>query len=190
MSLLKYLTQTFLSSLGLSASKKKKSRKKRKTSNSKKKAAKKSKKKTAKKIVKKSAKKTSKRKTKKVTKKQSAKKKVPKKKTAKKKAAKSTKKNVKKKTLKPVAIGIREVPIGIVTHYFPKVKAAIVEIKKGPLTLGEKIVIQDQGEKLKMTVKSMQINRIPIHEARKGEEIGIEVKKPVREGSLVFKVKG
>lgn len=78
--------------------------------------------------------------------------------------------------------------IGKVTHYFPKVKAAVVEIGKGQkLKVGDKILVEGHGNSFEQTVDSMQIDRKPIKEAKAGDAIGLEVKEDVKEGDLVYK---
>jgi hypothetical protein len=84
----------------------------------------------------------------------------------------------KKKTRKPIELGV-------VTHYYPKVKAAVLKLKK-PLALGEPIWIKGKTTDFRQTVGSMQIDRVPIPKARPGQEIGLEVLREVRPGDIVF----
>lgn len=77
---------------------------------------------------------------------------------------------------------------GTITHYFPKVHAAVVKLES-TLALGESILIAGQERKLRQKVKSLQINRIPIDEGRPGEEVGLEVKQDVMPGDKVYKLK-
>lgn len=76
--------------------------------------------------------------------------------------------------------------IGKVTHYFPHVNAAVVKLK-APLKAGDTIQIKGHTTDLKETVISMQINRAPITEAKKGDEIGLLVASRVRAGDTVYK---
>lgn len=56
--------------------------------------------------------------------------------------------------------------------------------------MGDKIWIgQPGGEGFKQSVKSLQINRIPIEEGRPGEEVGLEVTKDVQVGDKVYRLK-
>ena len=77
--------------------------------------------------------------------------------------------------------------IGYVTHYFPKVKAAVIKLEK-PLSMGDTIVIAGKSGKIRQKVTSLQINRIPIDEGRAGEEVGLEVKKDVVVGDVVYRL--
>ncbi|NQT06023.1 MAG: hypothetical protein HQ575_00615 [Candidatus Omnitrophica bacterium] len=78
--------------------------------------------------------------------------------------------------------------IGIVTHYFPHVKAAVIKLSKGSLKAGETICLKGHTTDFKQPVKSMQYNHTPIEEGRKGQEIGLKVKSRVRIGDIVYKV--
>lgn len=96
-----------------------------------------------------------------------------------------------KKTIKKV--GKTKEPkqelVGNVIHYFPKVKAAVIKIKKGPLLEGDVIYIKGHTTNIKQKIVSMQIDREPIKKAIKGKEVGIRVKKRVRITDKVYKDK-
>ncbi len=77
--------------------------------------------------------------------------------------------------------------IGTVTHYFPKVKAAVIKITKGPLKLGDTVYIKGHSTDFKQKVTSMQIERQLIKLAKKGNLIGLRVTRRTREGDIVFK---
>ncbi len=77
---------------------------------------------------------------------------------------------------------------GVITHFFPNVQAAIVKMTAGAIEIGDEICFKGPATDFKITVKSMQMNRVPILVAEKGQEIGIQVPEKVREGDTVFKV--
>jgi len=77
------------------------------------------------------------------------------------------------------------VPAGEITHYFPKVKAAVFKCRV-PLAIGDAIWVKGKNTDFRQTVGSMQIDREPIERAAKGQEIGLEVFKDVHEGDQVF----
>jgi len=77
--------------------------------------------------------------------------------------------------------------IGTITHFFPKVNAAVVKLES-KLTKGDKILIEGEDESFEQCVDSMQIDREPIESAKKGEEVGLEVEQPVKPGYKVFKI--
>jgi hypothetical protein len=78
--------------------------------------------------------------------------------------------------------------IGEVTHYFPHVKAAAILLLKDSLRVGDEIYIKGHTTNFKEKVKSIQLDRAPIPEGRKGQEIGLLVKSRVRSGDSVYKV--
>ncbi len=104
---------------------------------------------------------------------------MAKKKVVKKK--KIVKRPAKKKVVK------KEKPIGEITHYFPKVQAAVVKMKSS-LRVGEKIKVKGHTTEFSQEVTSMQIDRVAINEAKKGNEIGLQVSSRVRGGDLVYRL--
>jgi putative protease len=135
---------------------------------------------------------------KKKTIKKPAKKKVLRKKPVKKKIAKkravirkvAKKKPAKKRPAQKGGPKIKEagVIIGKVTHYFPQVRAAVVKLK-APLTIGDTIKIKGHTTDLTETVNSIQIDRVPINQGKKGQEIGLLVNSRVRQHDTVYKIK-
>jgi hypothetical protein len=129
---------------------------------------------------------------KKVIKRKPAKKVIKKKVAPKRKLALKPKKKLapkpKKKIIKKAAKAkIKKLPvIGIVTHYFPQVRAAVIKLKM-PLATGDLIKIKGHTSEFTQTVTSMQMDRTPIAAAKKGQEIGLEVISRVREHDIVLK---
>lgn len=114
---------------------------------------------------------------------------IPKKKTAKKaiKRRVAKKKVIKKVTKKAVAAKkLKEKVIGIVTHYFPKVSAAVVKLKT-PFKIGDAIKIKGHTTDFSQNVTSIQIDRVPITQAKRGQEIGLLVVSRVRKNDVVYK---
>jgi len=77
--------------------------------------------------------------------------------------------------------------VGRVTHYFPKISVAVVEVED-ELKLGDKISIEGKTTNFEQIVESMQIEHKPIEIARKGDVIGLKVKDRVREKDFVYKI--
>ena len=83
--------------------------------------------------------------------------------------------------------------VGMVTHYFPKAKAAVVKFKTG-LKTGEKIKIKGfRGEKhepfeFEQSVESMQREHDKVEKAKSGDELGLAVEKEAKEGDEVYKL--
>ncbi|MCX5701496.1 MAG: hypothetical protein NTW64_00740 [Candidatus Omnitrophica bacterium] len=127
---------------------------------------------------------------KKVTK---TKKKITKRKVARKAVRKVTKKAIKKPISKkaakkkPVSKVTKKDVIGVVTHYFPKVRAAVIKMK-APLSVGDTVKIKGHTTNLTQNITSMQIDRVPITSAKKGQEIGLLVDSRVRQHDIVCKV--
>jgi len=80
------------------------------------------------------------------------------------------------------------VPAGEITHYFPKVKAAVFKCRAA-LAIGDAIWVKGKDTDFRQTVGSMQIDRKPIERASKGQEIGLEVLRDVHEGDRVYLAK-
>ena len=76
--------------------------------------------------------------------------------------------------------------LGVVTHYFPHVRAAVIKLK-APLANGESIKVKGHTTDFVQVVTSMQIDRVPIANAKKGDEIGVQVISRVRQQDKVYK---
>ena len=118
------------------------------------------------------------------------KKRILKKKTLKKRI---TKKRVSQKVLRKKRVAKtprikkpKEKIIGKVTHYFPKVMAAVIKLK-APLTTGDLVKIKGHTTDFKQAVTSMQIDHVPVDQAKKGQEIGLLVDSRVRQHDIVYK---
>ncbi len=77
--------------------------------------------------------------------------------------------------------------IGTITHYFPKVNAAVIKLKAS-LAVGDTIKIKGHTTDLTQAVNSMQINHVSVNSAGKGDEIGLLVSSRVRQNDVVCKV--
>jgi len=80
-----------------------------------------------------------------------------------------------------------EKQIGEVTNYFKHVKAAAIKLT-APLKVGDKIAIRGGDKNIEMPVESIQINRVAVNSAKKGDEVGILVPEDVHKGYKVFKL--
>jgi translation elongation factor EF-1alpha len=78
--------------------------------------------------------------------------------------------------------------VGKITHYFSKIKVAVVKISS-PIEVGDEVRITGgEDTDFKQPIKSMQQEHEKILKASKGKEIGLKVKDKVREGYKVFKI--
>lgn len=80
------------------------------------------------------------------------------------------------------------VEIGKVTHFFGKASAAVIELTKGDLKVGDTIYVKGHTSDFEQKIDSMQIDNAPIEKATKGQVIGVQVKEHVREHDVVYKV--
>ena len=108
------------------------------------------------------------------------------KKTAKKTLKRKIKKSVKVKKGKTAVESM--VKVGEVTHYFPHVKAAALLVLKDCIKVGDEIYLKGHTTDFKEKIKSIQIDCAPIQVGKKGQEIGLLVKKRVRIGDSVYKL--
>ncbi len=138
--------------------------------------------------VKKAAKKIAKKSVKKAKKKSIKKKPVTKKSPAlKKRSVLKKKPALKKKSAVKKPAKIEGKLIGLITHYFPHVQAAVIKLK-GPLTIGDKVRIKGHTTDITQAVTSLQIDRVVISSAKKGDEIGLQVISRVRQQDKVYKI--
>ncbi|MBI3333269.1 MAG: hypothetical protein HYZ93_04185 [Candidatus Omnitrophica bacterium] len=78
--------------------------------------------------------------------------------------------------------------IGQVISFFAVPSAAIVEVKRGTLKVGDTIWIRGHTTDLKQTIDSMQIEHQSLQEAKVGQQVGIKVASRVRRHDLVYKI--
>jgi translation initiation factor IF-2 len=79
--------------------------------------------------------------------------------------------------------------IGHITHFFPKISVAVIEITAGGLKVGETIRIKGHTSDFTQVVESLQQEHLQVPEIKKGVSAGLKVKEHVREGDKVFLVK-
>jgi putative protease len=78
------------------------------------------------------------------------------------------------------------IEIGHITHFFPKISVAVVELTL-PLAVGDRVLVKGPTTDFEQTVDSMQIDRKAIQKAEGGQSIGLKVAQPVREKDVVYK---
>ncbi len=77
--------------------------------------------------------------------------------------------------------------IGRITHYFPKVSVAVVELRSA-LKAGDNILVVTHEGSFTQQVSSMQLDHAAVQEAKPGQSIGLKVIQRVHEGNKVFRV--
>ena len=80
-----------------------------------------------------------------------------------------------------------EMQVGKVTHYFPKIGVAVVEVTQASMKVGDEIRIKGKTTDFVQKVSSMQIEHDKIEMAEPGISIGMKVSEPVRANDLVYK---
>lgn len=78
-------------------------------------------------------------------------------------------------------------PAGVVTHYFDKINVAIVKLGMD-LEVGVRLQLTGISGPFKQKLSSMQIDRKPVEQASRGQEIGVKVNKRAVVGELVYVV--
>lgn len=77
--------------------------------------------------------------------------------------------------------------IGTVTHFYNKIGVAVVAPDKGSLSVGDRVRFKHGTHEFDQTVESLQIDQQPVSMVKKGEEAGLKVDQPVKEGWEVYK---
>ncbi len=84
-------------------------------------------------------------------------------------------------------MGQELVKVGKVTHYFPKIKVAVIEILEASIKMGDKITINGHTTNFCQKVDSMQINNEDAQIAMPGQEASINLASPARVKDFVYK---
>jgi hypothetical protein len=77
--------------------------------------------------------------------------------------------------------------VGVITHYFGRIKVCVVKLTQGTVLIGDKLTIRGVKTKFVQKVWSMQIESNDVKVARKGQLIGLKVDKLVAVGDKVYK---
>jgi len=79
--------------------------------------------------------------------------------------------------------------VGKVKHYFDKIGVAAI-VFESKLSVGDKIkFVKNKKELFQQEVTSIQKEHENITTVKKGEDVGMKVDQPVKEGTEVYKVK-
>ena len=84
-------------------------------------------------------------------------------------------------------ISISGKKIGTISHYYGQIGVVVVDLT-GELKVGDKIRIKGAMTDIEQEIDSMQIDKKPVAQAKKGESIGLKVEDKVREGDVVYKL--
>jgi len=81
--------------------------------------------------------------------------------------------------------GKKEKVLGHVTHYYDRIGVAIVEVKTS-IAVGDVITFRRGTVEFTQPVRSLQIEHASVAKAKRGEQVGLKVKKPIKEGAKVL----
>lgn len=78
--------------------------------------------------------------------------------------------------------------IGEITHYFDKIGVAVVKLSKGELAVGDTVKFKHGEKEFQQLVGSLEVEKQPVGKLKVGEEAGLKVNEPVKEGWQVYKL--
>ena len=85
-------------------------------------------------------------------------------------------------------IKLTDYKVGRVTHFYDKIKVAVVELT-ADLAVGDNIKFARGGEEMfTQPVDSMQVEHEKIEAAKKGDIVGLKVNGDVKEGAEIYKI--
>lgn len=76
--------------------------------------------------------------------------------------------------------------VGVITHYYPKIKVGVIELADN-LSVGDKIRIKGNSTDFEQIVSSIQVEHRDIQQAKKSEVVGIGLDQPASENYKVYK---
>lgn len=81
--------------------------------------------------------------------------------------------------------------LGKVTHYYDHLGVAVIKLAKSAnLKKGDQIQIKGNKTDLTQAVGSLQVNHADVEAVKAGDDFGVKVDKPVKEGDQVYTVPG
>jgi len=77
--------------------------------------------------------------------------------------------------------------IGTVVDFFARPVVAAIKLTAS-LKAGDQIRIKGHTSNVELTVGSMQIDNVPVQEAKAGDNVGLKVPERVRKGDQVYRI--
>ncbi|MFW6038674.1 MAG: EF-Tu/IF-2/RF-3 family GTPase [Candidatus Saliniplasma sp.] len=77
--------------------------------------------------------------------------------------------------------------IGKVFKYFRKPKVAALRIENGSVEIGDTLYFEGENTDFEQEITSMEVDGESVDKVEAGDEVGIKVKKRVRQNDKVFK---
>ncbi len=78
--------------------------------------------------------------------------------------------------------------VGLVTHYFAHVQAAIVQVDEGEIRVGDLLQFRGHTTDFQQRVDRIELEHQQVEVARVGQTVGIRVSERVREADQVIKL--
>jgi translation elongation factor EF-1alpha len=78
--------------------------------------------------------------------------------------------------------------VGVVTHYYPRVDAAVVTVGPGTLHTGDTVHFRGHTTDFYQTLDRLEFDHQPIEVAKPGQQVGVHVSHRVREGDVVKRI--
>ena len=82
---------------------------------------------------------------------------------------------------------MKEIEVGKVTHYFPKIGVAVIKVTGSSIKVGDQLHIKGNASDFMQEITSMQIEHEKIQVAEPGQSVGLKVDAPVRANDSVYK---
>lgn len=77
--------------------------------------------------------------------------------------------------------------VGEIIHYYDKIGVAVIKISS-PIKVGDRIKISGHDKEFEQAITSMQVEHQNIEQAKKGDDVGMKVDQPAKDGDEVYKV--
>jgi putative protease len=82
----------------------------------------------------------------------------------------------------------QSIEVGVVTHYYPRVDAAVVAVGPGELHAGDTVHFRGHTTDFYQTLDRLEFDHQPIEVAKPGQQVGVHVSHRVREGDVVKRI--
>ena len=77
--------------------------------------------------------------------------------------------------------------IGRVTHFYNKIGVAVVVVEKGALSVGDIVHFKHNSHEFEQAVQSLEVDQQSVQSIKAGQEAGLKVIEPVKEGWAIYK---
>lgn len=79
-----------------------------------------------------------------------------------------------------------DIQIARVTHYYDKVRVAVIEIFSQPLSVGDTVRVRGAQTDFVQNVSRLQIENNKVESVEAGEICALEVEHPVQSGDMIY----